>query len=100
MPAFAAPMSLLSLLNLPTLVEPIYLRLFGGAAIAWGIAYWYAYKDPAKNVAVIKAGLVDNALPTIAVLWFGILGRHPSLFIWISGLLTGLFFFAFLILMP
>ena len=100
LPAFIAPMTLLSFLNLPVPVESIYLRLFGGAAIAWGVAYWYVYQDPVKNVAIIKAGLVDNALPTIAVFWYGIMGFHESVFIWISGLLTGLFFFAFLILMP
>jgi len=100
LPAFVAPLSLLSFLHLPVPIEPIYLRLFGGAAIAWGIAYWYAYKDPAANIAILKAGLVDNALPTVAVFGFGIMGYHSSLFLWISGLLTAFFFFAFLYLTP
>jgi hypothetical protein len=100
LPAFLAPNSLLSLLNLPVPVEPIYLRLFGAAAIAWGVAYWYAYKDPVRNVAILKAGLVDNALPTIAVIWFGVTGVHSSVFIWISGLFTGLFFLSLLLLIP
>ena len=100
LPAFAAPLSLLEFLNLPVPLEPIYLRLFGGAATAWGVAYWFAYRDPVRNVGVLKAGLVDNALPTLAVLWFGLTVGISSLFIWISGALTGLFFLAFLILMP
>jgi hypothetical protein len=100
LPAIAAPLTLLSILKLPVPLESIYLRLFGGAAIAWGIAYWFAYKDPVANRAMLQAGLVDNALPTIVVVWYGIIGAHTSLFLWISGLLTGFFFFAFLILMP
>ena len=99
-PAFAAPLSLLSILNMPTPIEPIYLRFFGGAAIAWGFAYWFARKDPAANRAVLQAGLVDNALPILLIIWFGITGGHHSLFLWLSAMLLGFFFAAFLFLMP
>jgi hypothetical protein len=64
------------------------------------VAYWFAYRDPIRNVAILKAGLVDNAIPTLAVLYFGITSGISSAFIWISGLLTGLFFLSFLLLMP
>jgi hypothetical protein len=100
LPALAAPLSLLEFLKLPVPLESIYLRLFGGAAIAWGVAYWFAYKEPSANRAILQAGLVDNALPTIVVAWYGITGGHSSVFMWISGLLTGFFFLAFLVLMP
>lgn len=100
LPSLIAPLSFLSVLDIPIPVEQIYLRLFGGAAVAWGIAYWFAFKDPLANIAILRAGLVDNALPTLAIFWLGITGQHSSLFIWISGLLTAFFFFAFLILTP
>ena len=80
--------------------DPIYLRLFGGAATAWGIVYWFAYKDPVRNTAIVKAGLVDNALPTLVIAFLEVAGKVSSMFIWISGLLTGLFFLLFLLLMP
>lgn len=100
LPALLGPMSLLAVLGIPVPQDPIYLRLFGGAATAWGVAYWYAYRDPQRNAAILKAGLVDNALPTLVIVLLGLLGRISSIFLWLSALLTGLFFLAFLLLMP
>jgi hypothetical protein len=100
LPALLGPLSLLAILKVPIPADPIYLRLFGGAATAWGVAYWFAYKDPIRNVAILKAGLVDNALPTLAILIIGLTGGISSAFIWISDLFTGLFFLSFLLLMP
>ena len=100
LPSLLGPLSLLAILQVPIPADPIYLRLFGGAATAWGVAYWFAYKDPVRNVAILEAGLVDNALPTLAILIIGLTGDISSAFIWISGLLTGLFFLSILLLMP
>ena len=100
LPALVGPMSLLEFFGLPIPADVIYLRLFGGAATAWGVAYWLARKNPKRNVAIIQAGLVDNALPTLAIVIIGLTSGISSLFIWISACLTGTFFFLFLILMP
>jgi hypothetical protein len=100
LPALLGPLSLLAILGVPVPEDPIYLRFFGGAATAWGVAYWFAYKDPLRNVAILKAGLIDNALPTLVILFLGITAGVSSVFIWVSGLLTGLFFLSFLLLMP
>jgi hypothetical protein len=100
LPALLGPLALLDILKAPIPADPIYLRLFGGAVTAWGVAYWLAYKDPVRNVAILKAGLVDNALATIAVLLIGLTSGISSAFIWLSAVLTGLFFLSFLILMP
>jgi len=100
LPALLGPLSLLTILKVPIPADPIYLRLFGGAATAWGVAYWFAYKDPVRNAAIVKAGLIDNALPTLVIVYLGITRGVSSAFIWISGLLTALFFVSFLVLMP
>ncbi|MBC7265095.1 MAG: hypothetical protein H5T64_12180 [Chloroflexi bacterium] len=100
LPALLGPLPLLATLKIPIPADPIYLRLFGGAATAWGVAYWFAYKDPVRNAAIVKAGLIDNALPTLAIVYLGITSGISSAFIWISGLLTSLFFVSFLLLMP
>ncbi len=100
LPALIGPLSLLALLGVPIPEDPIYLRLFGGAATAWGVAYWFAYKDPLRNVAIIQAGLVDNALPTLVIVYLTLAGKVSSTFIWASALLTGAFFLSFLLLMP
>jgi hypothetical protein len=100
LPALLGPLSLLSMLGVPIPEDPIYLRLFGGAATAWGVAYWFAYREPLRNVAIIRAGLVDNALPTLVIAILGLAGRVSSAFIWVSGAATALFFLAFLVLMP
>lgn len=100
LPALIGPLSLLAILKVPIPEDPIYLRLFGGAATAWGVAYWFAYKDPHLNAAIVKAGLVDNALPTLVIVFLGITVGISSAFIWISALLTALFFLLFLLLLP
>jgi hypothetical protein len=100
LPALLGPLSLLAILGMPIPEDPIYLRFFGGAATAWGVVYWFAYKDPLRNVAILKAGLIDNALPTLVIVFLGVTGGVSSVFICISGLLTGLFFLLFLLLMP
>jgi hypothetical protein len=100
LPALLGPLSLLDILRLPVPADPIYLRLFGGTVTAWGVAYWLAYKDPVRNVAIVKAGLVDNGLSTVATVLIGLTSGISSAFMWISAVLTGLFFLSFLILMP
>ncbi len=100
LPALLGPMSLLAILRLPIPAEPIYLRLFGGACTAFGVAYWFAYRDPIHNVAIMKAGLVDNGLITLVIFYLGLTAKVSSAFILISGLLTALFFVSFLALMP
>lgn len=100
LPALIGPLPLLALLGVPIPEDPIYLRLFGGAATAWGVAYWFAYREPLRNVAIIKAGLVDNALPTLVIVYLMLRAKVSSAFIGISALLTGLFFLLFLVLMP
>lgn len=100
LPALIGPLPLLALLGVPIPEDPIYLRLFGGAATAWGVAYWFAYREPLRNVAIIKAGLVDNALPTLVIVYLMLTAKVASAFIGISALLTALFFLLFLVLMP
>jgi hypothetical protein len=67
---------------------------------SFGAAYWYAYKDPVKNVAIVKAGVLDNALVTLTILVFTLVYDLRSIFMWISALLVFVFFLSFVILMP
>jgi hypothetical protein len=100
LPALLGPLSLLDFLKVPVPADPLYLRLFGGACTAWGVAYLLAYRDPVRNVAIIKAGVVDNALPTIAIVVIGLTGGISSAFIWVSAVFTAAFCVSFLVLMP
>jgi hypothetical protein len=54
----------------------------------------------ARVAASLKAGLIDNALPTLAIFFLGVTGKISSVFLWVSGLLTGLFFLLLFLLMP
>jgi hypothetical protein len=90
----------LGLFNLTVPNDPMYLRLFGAAVTALGAAYWFAYRDPVQNRAIVQAGVVDNGLITLTVIFLGLTSGLESWFISFSGFLTGLFFIAFIILMP
>jgi hypothetical protein len=46
--------------------KPLFKRFTGAIIIAFGVVYWYAYKDSIHNVAILKAGIIDNVLVTLA----------------------------------
>jgi hypothetical protein len=100
LPALWASPTLLRWFGLNVPQDPLFLRSFGALAIALGVAYWYAYRDPVRNEAILRVGLVDNALATLVVLFTVLTGGLSSWFVALTGLLTAAFFFAFLWLMP
>ena len=100
LPNLLFPISLLQRFGVPTPDEPIYLRLMGAVITAFGVAYWYAYKDPVHNIAILKAGVVDNGLVTLVTLYFVIFHDLRSIIMLISAPLTLFFFISFLLLMP
>jgi hypothetical protein len=100
LPALIAPPAFLALFGIAMPEDPIFLRLFGAVVTAVGIAYWYAYQDPVKNVAILKFGIVDNGLTTLTVIVLGFTVGISSWFIWVSGIPTAFFCIAFVMLMP
>ena len=100
LPSLLAPIALLHILGVPAPDDPLFVRLFGAVVTSFGAAYWYAYKDPVKNVAIVKAGVLDNALVTLTSLVFTLVYDLRSIFMWISALLVFVFFLSFVILMP
>jgi hypothetical protein len=100
MPSLLAPVSLLRRLGVPTPADPIFLRFFGAVVVAFGVAYWYAYRDPIRNVAIVRAAVVDNGLATLVTLVLTAFSGLSSVFMWVSGLFTFLFFISFILLMP
>jgi len=100
LPLLLFPISLLRRFGVPTLDDPIYLRLLGAVIMALGVAYWYAYKDPIHNIAILKAGIVDNGLVTLVTLIFIVFYNLRSISFLISPPLTLFFFISFTLLMP
>ncbi len=97
-PSLLAPPELLELFDIPTADLTIN-RFFGVALIAMSVAYWFAYKDPLRNLAVIWMLIVDNGLAVIVIVVLGFTLRL-SWFFWLSAVIAFLFFLAFLILVP
>ena len=100
LPVLLAPLSFFKLLGVPTPDDPFYMRLFGAVVTAFGVAYWYAFKDPVRNIAILKAGIVDNGLVTLTLIYFIVFQDLSSVFMWVSALLTFLMCLAFLLLIP
>lgn len=100
LPLLFFPISLLQRLGMPTSDGSIYLRLLGAVIIAIGVAYWYAYKDPVHNIAIVKVGVVDNGLVTLVTLFFIVFHDLRSITMLVSALLTLVFFISFILLMP
>lgn len=99
LPTLLGPSELFQILGLPMPQDTAYLRLFGSLVTALGLLYWYAYKDPFKNVAIIKYAILDNGLGalTLGVLIFS--GKGNWMFI-MSAIFTFFVFVAFIVLLP
>jgi len=100
LPALWASPALLRWFGLPVPEDPLFLRSFGALAIAMGVAYWYAYRDPVGNEAILRVGVIDNALATAVVLFTVLTSGVSSWFLVLTGVLTAGFFVAFLSLLP
>ena len=100
LPALIGPPGFLAFFGIDMPEDPMFLRMFGAVVTALGVAYWYAYRDPLRNVAILKVGVVDNGLVTLAVIVLGLTTGISSWFIWVSAVLTTFFCIAFLVLMP
>jgi len=94
-PALVGPPALFELLGVPFPDDPTFIRLFGAVVTALTLAYWYAWKDPIGNVAIIKFGILDNGLVTVTILFLGFTVELTSWFFWMSAILTTFFFVSF-----
>jgi hypothetical protein len=100
LPSLLGPLWLLEMFNLPAPNPPLYLRFFGAVVTAMALLYWYAYQDPQRNRAILKFGVLDNSLSTLAVIFLAVSGQPISLLLWFSAILTAFFAASFYILMP
>jgi hypothetical protein len=100
LPALVGPPALFELLGVPFPSDPTFIRLFGAVVTALALAYWYAWKDPVRNVAIIRFGVLDNGLATATILFLAFTVGLSSLFFWASAIITAFFFVSFIVYMP
>ncbi|MBN2005110.1 MAG: hypothetical protein JXA21_17255 [Anaerolineae bacterium] len=100
LPPLLATPEIAAMVNVTLPEDPVFVRLFGAVVIAFGVAYWYAYRDPVRNVAILKAGVVDNGMVTLTLLVMALTRGLSSWTLWVSMVLTAGFCTAFLVLMP
>jgi hypothetical protein len=100
LPALLGTAEFLRLFGLSMPEDPTYLRLFGAAVTAFGVAYWFAYRDPVRNRAILQAGIADNGLITLTVIFLAVTRGVESWFVALSAALTAFFCLAFVLLMP
>jgi hypothetical protein len=100
LPALMGPRALFAMFGIPFPEDPIFVRLFGAVVTALALAYWYAWKDPVQNVAIVKFGVLDNGLATVTIITVALTTGIASSYFWASCGLTAFFCVAFLVLMP
>jgi hypothetical protein len=86
-----APASLLRMFAIEMPPDPLFLRLFGALQTSLGVAYWFAYRDPVKNVAIVKVCIFENALVAATIVVVGMTSGVSSWFVWFSAGLAALF---------
>ncbi len=99
LPTLLGPSALFKFLGLAMPQDTAYLRLFGSVVMALGLLYWYAYKDPFKNVAIIRYAIVDNGLATLTLGVLIFSGKGNWMFT-MSAIFTFFLFVAFILLFP
>jgi hypothetical protein len=100
LPALLGPSWLFEFFGLPFPDPPTYLRFFGAVVTAMSLLYWYAYRDPQRNVAILKFGILDNSLSTLVVIALALSGQILAPVLWLSAILTAFFALSFIYLMP
>jgi hypothetical protein len=100
LPALLGPPALLNLFGVAMPDDPVLLRGFGALATALGLAYWYAFKDPVRNVAIVRFGIADNGLGAVTMLVVALTTGLSSWFYWVSLALLVFFCLAFVALVP
>ena len=99
LPMLIGSSSLFEFLGLSIPKDTAYFRLFGAVVTALGFLYWLAYKDPIKNVDIIKYAIVDNGLATLTLGVLILTGKGNWMFI-MSAVFTFLVFISFILLFP
>ena len=83
---FAPPSILTALEFIET--EGYFLRMFGILPLCWAILFFFALKDPVKNAAIIRCGIITADLMIIAtVIFHYAVERIASWFNWTSLLI-------------
>lgn len=92
-----APASILSSLALIE-TQGFILRMFGIFPLSWVVLYLLASKDPIKNLAIIKGGIITGVFMIAAVLIYAFtVTTQLGWFIWLSTAV--LFIFCVLLIM-
>jgi hypothetical protein len=99
LPMLIGPPALFEFLGLAMPKDTAYLRTFGAVVTAIGFLYWFAYKDPVKNVDIIKFAIVDNGLATLTLSVLILTGKGNWMFT-MSAVFGFLVFILFIILFP
>lgn len=82
-----APQNILTALEFVE-IEGYFLRMFGILPLCWAILFFFALKDPVKNAAIIRCGIITADLMIIAtVIYHYAVERIVSWFNWISILI-------------
>ena len=99
LPMLIGPPVLFEFLGLTMPEDTAYLRTFGAIVTAIGYLYWSAYKDPVKNVAIIKYAILDNGFAALTLGVITFTGKGNWMFT-MSAVFALLVFFAFILLFP
>jgi hypothetical protein len=99
LPALLAPPALFEFLKLVMPKDPEYLRLFGAVVTAAGLLYWFAYKDPVRNVAIIRFAILDNGLGTLTLVVLFLKGKGNWMFN-MSAIIAFIVFITLIFLFP
>ena len=97
-PSLLAPPLMLEFFGLPT-ADLTILRIFGAVLIAMSVAYWFASKDPLRNLAIIWMAIVYNGLAALVIVILG-LTVGIGWYLWFSVAIKLCFFIVFLVLVP
>ena len=87
-PALFVPVWVFNILGINISGDFLFVRLFGALQSSLGVAYYFAYREPAKNSAIIKVAIFENVLVSITIIFVGVTTGISSWFVWVSCGLT------------
>ena len=68
--------------------NPVYVRIIGAFALAMGVLYYYAARDPERHRLIVKVAILKNAILTV-ILFIAMMGMGIATYLSLSAFILG-----------
>ncbi len=65
--------------------DDLTIRLYGIFQLSWALLFYFAQKNPEKNLAIIHSAIVTGSLVAALLLFYPLTGRRADGYLWLNA---------------